>query len=399
MALRVRYPKTTGQVYDALGIFDTYNQAAGILVAVRLFLGGSNTYSDPIPVGDVDVIGGIPGGGGAGVGSLNGLSGDLTLAAGTGVTVTPTGSTLTIAASGGGGGGVASFNGRTGVVVAASGDYTAGQITGFDEAVDDRVASLLVAGEGVNLTYNDGANTLTIDVDLSDAAVVNEQIDDRVNDLLVAGESINLQYDDTANELTIQTTANLARIDETITVRSGAVPPSSPAPGEIWWQESVSGGSYVGDNGNGAGQLTYGFYWWWDGSRWRSPRLTWDANTAVLSGVGTPPILVAPFEGLFDLFLARLTVLAYVTSSNNASNYWTISLIRQNAAGSTTTIASVNTAAGSAGQWLRLDQVINSVLNVATTNTRVLQIFSAPTGSPGNLYLGSELSYFYTPPA
>ena len=34
---------------------------------------------------------------------------------------------------------------------------------GFDEAVDDRVAALLVAGTGITLTYNDVANTLTID--------------------------------------------------------------------------------------------------------------------------------------------------------------------------------------------------------------------------------------------
>ena len=39
----------------------------------------------------------------------------------------------------------------------------ASQVTDFSEAVDDRVGSLLVAGTNVTLTYNDGANTLTID--------------------------------------------------------------------------------------------------------------------------------------------------------------------------------------------------------------------------------------------
>lgn len=33
----------------------------------------------------------------------------------------------------------------------------------FNEAVDDRVAQLLVAGTNITLTYNDGAGTLTID--------------------------------------------------------------------------------------------------------------------------------------------------------------------------------------------------------------------------------------------
>lgn len=31
-----------------------------------------------------------------------------------------------------------------------------------NEPIDDRVNALLVAGDGINLTYNDSANTLTI---------------------------------------------------------------------------------------------------------------------------------------------------------------------------------------------------------------------------------------------
>ena len=43
-----------------------------------------------------------------------------------------------------------------------TGSQTAGTISDFSEAVDDRVASLLVAGTNVSLNYNDVANTLTI---------------------------------------------------------------------------------------------------------------------------------------------------------------------------------------------------------------------------------------------
>lgn len=43
-----------------------------------------------------------------------------------------------------------------------TGTQTASTISDFSEAVDDRVASLLVAGSNVTLTYNDVANTLTI---------------------------------------------------------------------------------------------------------------------------------------------------------------------------------------------------------------------------------------------
>ena len=37
------------------------------------------------------------------------------------------------------------------------------QLSGVSEAVDDRVAALLVAGTNIALTYDDGAGTLTID--------------------------------------------------------------------------------------------------------------------------------------------------------------------------------------------------------------------------------------------
>ena len=43
-----------------------------------------------------------------------------------------------------------------------TGTQTASTISDFSEAVDDRVAALLVAGSNVTLTYNDAANTLTV---------------------------------------------------------------------------------------------------------------------------------------------------------------------------------------------------------------------------------------------
>jgi hypothetical protein len=43
-----------------------------------------------------------------------------------------------------------------------TGTQTAATVSDFSEAVDDRVAALLVAGSNVTLTYNDGAGTLTV---------------------------------------------------------------------------------------------------------------------------------------------------------------------------------------------------------------------------------------------
>ncbi len=49
-----------------------------------------------------------------------------------------------------------------GSYAAATHSHTTADITGFAEAVDDEVASLLVAGTNITVTYNDAANTLTI---------------------------------------------------------------------------------------------------------------------------------------------------------------------------------------------------------------------------------------------
>jgi hypothetical protein len=43
-----------------------------------------------------------------------------------------------------------------------TGTQAASTISDFSEAVDDRVAALLVAGSGITLTYNDVANTVTV---------------------------------------------------------------------------------------------------------------------------------------------------------------------------------------------------------------------------------------------
>jgi len=52
----------------------------------------------------------------------------------------------------------------TGTLTTGSLSVPAGSVTGLSEAVDDRVAALLVAGTGITLTYNDAANTLAVAV-------------------------------------------------------------------------------------------------------------------------------------------------------------------------------------------------------------------------------------------
>jgi len=90
-----------------------------------------------------------------------------------------------------------------------------------NERVDDRVAVLIQNGTGISWFYNDGANTLTPTISLASFSTTNlseganlyytdERVDDRVAALLVAGTGISLSYNDGANTLTISESTTLA---------------------------------------------------------------------------------------------------------------------------------------------------------------------------------------------
>jgi trimeric autotransporter adhesin len=88
------------------------------------------------------------------------------------------------------------------------------QVTDFSEAVDDRVAALLVQGAGITLTYNDPANTLTVASSITQ--YTDEMAQDTVASLIQSGTGISWSYNDALNTLTPTvslspfTTTNLA---------------------------------------------------------------------------------------------------------------------------------------------------------------------------------------------
>ncbi len=74
------------------------------------------------------------------------------------------------------------------------------QVTDFSEAVDDRVAALLVQGTGVTLTYNDPANTLTVATTITQ--YTDEQAQDAIGTILTDSSSVDFTYNDASNTIT-----------------------------------------------------------------------------------------------------------------------------------------------------------------------------------------------------
>jgi len=78
----------------------------------------------------------------------------------------------------------------------------ASEIEFTDERAQDAIGSITQGGDKVTATYDDAANTLTIDT----AALDQEEVEDDVNSLIDGGNAISTAYDDVNNTLSIDVT-------------------------------------------------------------------------------------------------------------------------------------------------------------------------------------------------
>lgn len=90
----------------------------------------------------------------------------------------------------------------------------------------------------------------------------------------------------------------------------------------------------------------------------------------------------------------RLECAVFVATTNNASNYWTITLTLQAPGGTTVAQGSMNTSALTAGQWnvLSLTTFTTSPWDAGVYSVAYLTIAKAGASAlPGNLYLNPAL--------
>jgi hypothetical protein len=131
-------------------------------------------------------------------------------------------------------------NGSTLTISLSNPNIQVANITDFAEGVDDRVAALLQAGTNISLTYNDSANTLTINSTLG-----TEEVQDAIGTYISGVSGISVGYNDTTGYTTIglsDPTVQLADItDLSSNARTFLTTPSSSNLGTLVTDETGSG--------------------------------------------------------------------------------------------------------------------------------------------------------------
>lgn len=121
----------------------------------------------------------------------------------------------------------------------------------ISEIIDDRVASLIVAGSNITTSYNDVAGTLTISGTAA-SSVTAEDVQDIMGSSLVAGSGISVVYNDVANTITISLsdpTIQLADItDLSANARTFLSTPSSANLATLVSDETGTGALVFGTN-------------------------------------------------------------------------------------------------------------------------------------------------------
>jgi hypothetical protein len=150
------------------------------------------------------------------------------------------------------------------------------------------------------------------------------------------------------------------------------------------------------DNGNTGFRITAaGEYAKWDGTRWLSPPVLFPLHNYLGSAPfsATTEALAGGVPGNFTFLIERWDVGWYTGVTQNGTDYWDISLRRlQSDGGTVDTVKTVNTQSQPNGAiWNKVSASSGFSNNPLNATDIWLQVYIVPHGSPGSLYLQSNI--------
>lgn len=141
----------------------------------------------------------------------------------------------------------------------------------------------------------------------------------------------------------------LSRVNGAVAWNSGTSFPTA-ATGDRYWRTDLAREAY------------------YDGTRWLGvevpgPVTPVDAQAATGA---TPNFGRCVIPNDFDIYVTTIDMSTFVATTNNGSNYWTVSAYKVNAANSLTSLGSFNTSGDTASNWTHHEIDVNAVVDKAT---------------------------------
>jgi hypothetical protein len=177
----------------------------------------------------------------------------------------------------------------------------------------------------------------------------------------------------------VNSSGTVTAVDTTGGVSSGTSFPGSPADGDLYYRTDLD--LFCRYRSSGTRWVTTTLY--------REP-LAYQTALIPISANANLGYLTA-WAATYDLWLESLFTSIYVQTTNDGSHYWTITLNKEDSAGSQTSIVTLNTSAATVNTWTNANTAIGA--SYVAGSYRTFDVNLSKTSTPGNPYFAAALSY------